>query len=162
VERYRLGQAATIPYTGYDDEETALSITDPATCTIYDAGETQIETGAATAAAGALSHTLDVARYSELGTYRVLWTGKVNGVARQWWSDFELVGDYLFTLPELRAYDAAYADTAKYPAAKLTRARTWVEQRMENPAAAAVAESCRGDTVRSKTRCHRNKSHFCT
>lgn len=139
MQRYSVGQAATLTYTGYDDEETALAITNPATYTIYDGAGTQVDTGAATAAAGVLSTTLSVAKVATLDAYRVLWTGKVGGTSRQWWDDFELVGGYLFSLPAMRAFDAAYADTTKYPTAKLREARTWVEQRIEHGAACGVA-----------------------
>lgn len=152
MERYSVGQAATLSYTAYDDEETALTITGPATYTIYDGAGTQVDTGAASAVAGSLTATLPVAKVSVLDTYKVRWTGKVSGTSREWWDYFELVGGYVFTLPELRASDPAYADTTKYPTAKLRKARMWVEERIEHPKISNVAfvpraarETLRGD-----------------
>lgn len=96
-----------------------IAVVDSAGTTV--AGFTPSRTGAGTYKA------LLPANLDTLDTYRAVWSWP-NGQSRR--SEFELVGGFLFTVAELQAYDT---DLATLTAAKITAARTIVEDLFEHP-----------------------------
>lgn len=74
-----------------------------------------------------------------LDTYSVTWTWP-NGQSRR--SSFDLVGGFLFSIAELRAFDPVLADEVKYPADSIRGVRDVVEDRFA--AATGIAFAPRG------------------
>lgn len=141
MRSYILGDNPTLSFTAYDDATTALTISGPGTATVYDGTDVEVETGTAVPTSGALTYTIDVAKYDKLDTYKVLWTGQHDGLARQWWDAFELVGEHIFNLAELAAYDRK-ADLARFTDADLRNVRSLARTILEG--AAHVAFCPRG------------------
>jgi len=78
--------------------------------------------------------------FDTLDLYDVFWVWS-NGQSRR--TQFELVGGFLFTLADVRAYDAAFTETA-YPDAKLIDTREKVEDTFEGARTTGVAFRPRG------------------
>jgi hypothetical protein len=135
VDRLRLKTAGTYPLSvaTIDEDGNALTVTDPAIAITDGAGTAVTAAGSPTATAGAMTYALAVGTLP-LDTYTATWTGTVATVAQSWRTAFELCGGYLFELADLRAFDPAFADTAKYPATLVRSARTAAEQRFERAA----------------------------
>lgn len=129
-----------------DDAGEPLVVTAPLTATVYDGAG--VAGTPVTPTYDAQAHTLeavvDVTAMPLLDTYRVVFTGTVDGGEYDWPLDVELVGGFLFSLTELRARDTAFANADKYPNDLLAWARVKVEQTIEGPDAARVAFVPRG------------------
>jgi hypothetical protein len=75
-----------------------------------------------------------------LDTYDVTWH---MGDASLRYSQFEMVGGFLFSIADLKAFDTVLAEAA-YTAAKITAARDAVEETFEHPQVGRVAFRLRG------------------
>jgi hypothetical protein len=124
--------------TVYDADGVAATAT-AGTVSIYDSAGTAIVTdGTCTPDSGTLTYALDVDTADELDTYECRWSATVSGETITFRTNFELVGEYLFEVSDLRTHSGgAFASTTDYPTDKLVDARTWVEQRMEKIAGVA-------------------------
>ena len=108
------------------------------TVSIFDSAGTAIVTdGECVPDSGALTYALDV-DLAPLDAYQCRWTAAVGAETVAFRTQFELVGDYLFEISELRTHDqAAFASVTEYPTDKLMAARVSVEQNMEQLAGVA-------------------------
>ena len=88
------------------------------TVSVTDQSGTVVSTGAAsTAATGVYTYVLPA--QTALGPLAVTWAGTLLSQT----THEEVIGSPLFNLPDLRAADKAFADTAKFPTAALRAAR---------------------------------------
>lgn len=99
--------------TPVDAGTVAVSVTDQS--------GTVVSAGAATAAATGV-YTYALPAQMALGPLVVTWTGTLLSQT----THEEVIGSPLFNLPDLRAADKAFADTAKFPTAALRSARDTV------------------------------------
>lgn len=79
-----------------------------------------------------------------LDRYAISWAW-ANGQSRA--SEFELVGGFLFTIPDVRAFDPALADETTYPDARIIQARGHVEDVFEHQRTTGMAFRPRGRRV---------------
>lgn len=126
--RYLAGPI-TLSHTFYaSDEETPLAV-DSATVTVTDAfGVVAIEPSPASAG-GEGAWTFDLAADAvERGVYMATWTTDA-GITSV--DIFEVVGGFLFTVPEARILDPDLADASRFPAEKIQQYREVVEAEFE-------------------------------
>lgn len=140
----------TLTATAYDPAGDPAEISAPVSVTMRDSLGNLIEAAGGVPAieAGVLTHIFPHTALEHLGVYDVIWTGVVEGQAQEWVTRFELVGDFYYTLAELRASDSSYDDEISYPDAKLSEAREWAESTFEHEKACAVAFVPRAATER--------------
>lgn len=81
------------------------------------------------------------AALATLDTYDVTWH-LGDGSLR--YSQFEMVGGFLFTIADIRAFDATLANATNYPAQKITDVRDAVEETFEHEQVGRVAFRLRG------------------
>jgi hypothetical protein len=77
---------------------------------------------------GTYTITIPAASITIFDTYDVVWTW-TGGNRRE--TQFEVVGSFIFSLPDLRAMDTALADTAVYTVAKINKLRAEIENEFE-------------------------------
>lgn len=131
MERLLRDAGGTITLTSYDANGAAADVngTEAPTVVVTDsagvvvAGFTPSRTGTGTYQA-TLPNNLDT-----LDTYSVVWSW-TNTQSRR--TQFELVGGFIFTVAELRAYYAPFANTTNYPTAVLKAVRDAVEDVFES------------------------------
>lgn len=137
----------TLTATAENEDGVAQTVTSPVSIVIRDGAGTVAVTDTPTIVSGKMQYVLDAADVPKLDTYTATWTGVVGGESQSWTTTFELVGDYLFEISDLRSEDRAFTDAVKYPAARLKQIRVWVEDVIEGDKAAAVAFVPRGRRV---------------
>jgi len=121
--RFLSGRAVKLTHTFLDDESP---MTVPAvSVTVRDASGRTVYTGAATSSGDEWAVTLPA---QPEGVYTVDWTAAGLAVDRE---TFEVVGGFLFTLPEARASDMDLEDSARFPTAELKHYREVVEDEFE-------------------------------
>lgn len=128
--QYRAGDLIALTFSPTDDAGAPLAVVDPATATVSDGAGVQIAAGSAAVSGGIISYTLEGSGLP-LDTYTVTWTGVVGGIARTWTSEFELVGGFILTPADIRAYNPAFADVAKFSDAVLAQCRDEIEEILE-------------------------------
>lgn len=101
-------------------DETAVDAGD-VTVTVTNQAGTTVVSGPATSTSTGF-YTFPVAAQTALGTLTVLWAGSLLSQTTQ----VDVIGSPIFNLPDLRAADKAFADTAKFPTAALSAARNAV------------------------------------
>lgn len=147
----RIKRQATGSYTFeslyYDDDGVHHTVHAPVSLTIRDGAGAVIHTATPTVHSGHLDITIAVSVLPHLDTYEFTWTATLDSATVTWVEEIELVGGYLFEISDLRAFDRQFADAGKWPAEKLRRARTWVENTIEGDRAAQVAFVPRGRRV---------------
>lgn len=134
----------------YDDDGVHTNVFAPLTLTVRDGAGTSIYTTPPTLHAGHADSSIPVATLDKLDTYTFTYTGFLdnqNTKPVSWTDVVEIVGGYLFEIAELRAFDRAFLDTAKYPTSLLRDVRTSVENVIEGDTAARVAFVPRGRRV---------------
>lgn len=143
---YTGSYALTFTAYGADGAEAAAT---SGTVTILDSAGTAIVTDAPCGVSdGDLTYSLDVADADKLDTYECRWTAIVSGTSYEFRTQFELVGDFIFELSDLRAHDNGAFQSADYLTATLADARVWVEQRMEKIAGVAFVPRGARETIR--------------
>jgi hypothetical protein len=95
------------------------------TVTVVDAGGRSVATGNATSV-GAGSYTFAIDPQPEVAELSITWAGSWGGSAQSIASQVEIVGGYLFTLAQARAYDAELANTTKHPDAEIRERRAGI------------------------------------
>jgi hypothetical protein len=110
------GYSGTLAATFMVDE-TAVDAGD-VTVTVTNQAGTTVASGVATSVSTGV-YTFPIAAQTVLGTLTVVWSGASLSQTTQ----VDVVGAVLFNLPDLRAADRAFADTAKFPTAALSAAR---------------------------------------
>lgn len=139
------GAAATLEVTFYADGVVA----DPGvtTVSVTRLDGTAIVTGAATSGAGAAARTyaLGAEHTAELDVLTVAWDSATYGTVEQ---TIEIVGAFLFTLREARAWDSGtLANTATYPAMAIEDARQAITDEFERVAGVSFIPRIRQATV---------------
>jgi hypothetical protein len=121
--RFLSGRAATLRHTFLDDEEPlavpAVSVT------VRDASGATVYTGSATSSGDEWSATLPLLPQ---GVYTASW---VAGEVAADEDRFEVVGGFLFTIPEARNSDIDLADRDRFPTAEVRHYREVVEAEFE-------------------------------
>ncbi|MDG9711162.1 hypothetical protein [Streptomyces sp. DH10] len=121
--RFLNGRVVRLEYTFLDDE-TPLDV--PAvSVTVRDSAGQSVYTGPASRTGDVWGVTLPPL---PLGPYAVEWKGGDVATDR---SSFEVVGAFLFTVPEARASDVDLADSQRFPAADVRHYREVVEDEFE-------------------------------
>ncbi|MCB5179503.1 hypothetical protein [Streptomyces antimicrobicus] len=95
------------------------------TVTVRDAAGATVYTGAATSSGSGWTASLPA---QPEGVYTVEWTAGATATDRD---TFEVVGGFLFTLPEARASDMDLADPGRFPTVELRHYREVVEDEFE-------------------------------
>lgn len=121
--RFLSGRAVTLRHTFLDDESV---MTVPAvSVTVRDATGATVYTGDATSSGN--EWTTSLPAQSE-GVYTVEWVAGTTATDRD---RFEVVGGFLFSLPEARGSDMDLADSERFPTAELRHYREVVEDEFE-------------------------------
>ena len=121
--RFLSGRGVKLTHTFLDDESP---LTVPAvSVTVRDSTGQTVYTGDATNSGDAWSVALPA---QPEGVYTVDWVAAGLAVDRD---GFEVVGGFLFTLPEARQSDMDLADTGRFPTAELKHYREVVEDEFE-------------------------------
>lgn len=121
--RFLSGRAAVLRHTFLDDEEP-LSVS-AVSVTVRDASGQTVYTGDATGATDVWSVSLPA---MPEGVYTVSW---VAGTTATDVTRFEVVGGFLFTIPEARGSDFDLADRDRFPAVEVRHYREVVEDEFE-------------------------------
>lgn len=122
-----------------DDDGANVTAHSPFGVVVRDGDGSIVATGTPTHTEHILTFTVAAESMPNLDTYTITWTATVHSVETTWTSHVELVGGYLFEIADLRAEDRAFENVDKYPTDDLRTVRTWVEDVIEGPRAAAVA-----------------------
>jgi hypothetical protein len=119
--RYPTGRNIVLSHTFYDDETPVT----PASVSyaVTDADGTEVDTGSATPDGDAFTATVDA---QDEGVYTVTWSATNYTDV----TTFEVVGGFIFDLPELRALDPDLT-IAKFPTARAKQIRERVEAEFE-------------------------------
>lgn len=121
---------ATLSVTFYSDGAVA----DPGvvTVTITKADGTAIATNAATSGTGAAARTYTLAPQDKLNRLTAVWSGTVGGVATKITTEAEIVGGFVFTISQARAFDGAkLTSTSTYPTDDIIVARDRICDNLE-------------------------------
>jgi hypothetical protein len=121
------------------------------TVTLTRADGTNVVTAAAATrvSAGVYSYPLSAAVTATLDQLAGTWVSTNLGTLT---SEHEIVGGYLFTVSQLRAFsNNAFADTVKYPTAELVRIRTDVEVALERELGYALVPRYERATVTAQS-----------
>ncbi len=121
--RFLSGRAAKLRHTFLDDED--VMAVPAASVTVRDASGATVYTGSATSSGDEWTASAPVL---PPGVYTVAWVAE--GLALDQTS-FEVVGGFLFTIPEARASDMDLADKARFPAGEVRHYREVVEAEFE-------------------------------
>lgn len=133
IERVQRGTPATVTVTFYGDE-APLDADAGVTVTVKRPDGTTFSTGPAThvGAAGSGQYKVVIPAQTNLTYFDVTWTGTFAGNAATLTSYVEIVGDFYFTLSELRQYDSALTNTTRFPTDTLVEKRMDVEAEFED------------------------------
>jgi hypothetical protein len=129
VDRVLKQAPATLQVLNYDDAGNLLNVAGVWTATVVDSAGVAIA-GSPLAVTNPAVGTYEAVLPAQtvLDTYDVTWNVP-DGSKRS--AQFEVVGSFLFTLAELRAFEAGFTDVAAYPVATLVGIRSAVEERFE-------------------------------
>jgi len=132
IDRVQRNTPATLQVSFYVDE----ALTDPdgnaATFTAVKAdGTTHTATTAATRQSQG-KYSFNLPSQSALQNLTCTWAGTFSGAAVSIVTFVEIVGSFLFSVAEMRAYDAVLTDTSKYPYDTIISKRMQVEQEFES------------------------------
>jgi hypothetical protein len=135
VTRFPLGRVSTLTYTVTDADGDSTTVTPVPTVTITDdAGEVVVSNASTTLVGDAYSYTLSTAVRDALGYYEATYTYSQSGQSVSITRGFEVVGNHLFEIAELRSFDEALADDVTYTSLRLAQAREDATERLENAA----------------------------
>lgn len=121
--RFLSGRGVNLTHVFLDDEESM--VVPAVSVTVRDATGQTVYTGDATSSGDRWATSLPV---QPEGVYTVEWKAEGLAVDR---STFEVVGGFLFTLPEARESDVDLADSRRFPTAELRHYREVVEDEFE-------------------------------
>lgn len=120
MERYLTGRAVTLTHKFLNDESVLTPATVTVTVTREASPGTPVFTGTASQASGV--YTVSPGLLPE-GVYVAIWDGSTAIDT----TVFEVVGGYLFSIPELRESDEDLDDPARYPTADVKQKRRVTE-----------------------------------
>lgn len=147
MDRILRSSSATVQVTLYDENgDPANPPGGTLTADVTDSGGTAISGSPFSvtnppASIGVLKFTLPAPGIAVLDAYDVTWNIP-DGSKR--FTQFEVVGGFLFTIAELRAFDDELTDATAYPASAIVDVREQVEERLEGEEACGVAFVPRG------------------
>jgi hypothetical protein len=121
--RFLSGRAVTLRHTFLDDETPM--VVPAVSVTVRDASGATVYTGDATSSGTEWSATLPA---RPEGVYTVSW---VAGTSATDADSFEVVGGFLFTIPEARGSDMDLADATRFPTGEVKHYREVVEDEFE-------------------------------
>lgn len=126
--------ATTLTHTFYaPGTETLTDPTGTPTYAVTAADGTAVASGNATVAGGGTGRvTASLAGQAATNLLTVAWTATVAGASLTEYDTVEVVGGFLFTIPEGRASDTSLADTERYATADLEWARAATEWELEH------------------------------
>jgi hypothetical protein len=116
--------------TATDANGDVVDVTGTLAVTIYDSAGAPVFTGTPNGTGSVLPIAVPVEDLP-LDTYRSVWTFDVGAATQELVVRFEIVGGFLFELPELRALDPELEDVDEFPEASLELARQRAEYRLE-------------------------------
>ena len=121
--RFLSGRAVTLSHVFLDDETPM--VVPSVSVTVKDASGATVYTGSATSSGTTWTASLPA---QPEGVYTVSWQAGTTATDAD---RFEVVGGYLFTIPEARGSDMDLADGARFPAAEVKHYREVVEEEFE-------------------------------
>ena len=122
-----------------DEDGGNVNTVAPYGVTLYDGAGAVVATATPAHQDHELRYSIPAATITKLDTYRLVWTATVAASPAEWTTEFEVVGDHLFTIAQFRTTDRAFENATNYPAAAIAEIRNWVEDVIEGPRAANVA-----------------------
>jgi hypothetical protein len=150
VRRYAIGRAATLRHIVRDEDGVAVAPTGSVSVTVHDDSGATVQTGTAAAVGGSTGEytfALNSTVRGELGRYEAVWTYTQASVAVTVTRAFEIAGDVLFDVADMRAYDYSFEDTTRFTAEMVRTARDAATERLENAAQVAFTERVRRVTM---------------
>jgi hypothetical protein len=135
VTRFPLGRVSTLTYTVTDADGNSTTVAPAPTVTISDdAGDVVVSSTSTTLNSGAYVYTLSTSVRNALGVYDATYTYTQGGQSVSITKQFEVVGNHLFEIAELREFDEALVDDTTYTSTRLASAREDATERLENAA----------------------------
>lgn len=122
----------TLTHTFYLDEGPADADSGNVTATLKRLDGTVADTATATHPGPIGQYSYSPPAQTDLGAFRLEWSGTFAGAALVAVDYVEIVGGFLFGLAEARGRHRFLADTNRYPTALLAAKRIEVEQEIEN------------------------------
>lgn len=146
---YALNRPGTVTYTVTNEDGIPTAPTAAPSVVVTDADGVTVATGTMTAGTGTgvYTYSLPSAVRGALGTYSVLLSYTVSGIASSTTVDVEVVGSLLFDVAELRDRYPDIANASSYPSADIRSARDEATARLEQAAGVAFASRRRLVTV---------------
>lgn len=155
MTRFPLGRVSTLSFTVKDADGAATTVTPVPQVTITDdAGTAVVSNQNTTLSSGVYNYTLASAIRNELGVYEATYTYTQSGQSVTVSEKFEVVGNHLFEIADLRAFDEALADTTTYPSTALADARDSATERLENAADVAFTSRVTRQTLSGDNTTH--------
>lgn len=137
MDEFKRKTSSTLTIVVRNSSGTEVAADIPPTVTILDpAGATALPSTASVLRGGTLGTydvTIDPGVLDDLGPYKATWTIILATKTNTHVEHFQVVDDYLFTISDLRSFDAGIGgDTATYTAAKISEARQKASSRIED------------------------------
>lgn len=134
MDRFLRDASGTHTLYTYNSSGVLTDLAGIPTVVIRDSAGTSVATPTASKpSTGTYTIPLTPTLTATLDTYAVTWTETGASPAQVFRTSFEVVGGFLFTDAELRAFDATFNDAgAVYTAAKIAEAREYAEERLES------------------------------
>ena len=121
--RFLSGRGVTLTHSFLDDE--TVMVVPSVSVTVRDSSGATVYTGDATNASDVWSVSLPA---QPLGVYTVDWVAGTTATDQE---TFEVVGGFLFTVPEARASDIDLTDTVRFPTDAIKHYRQVIEQEFQ-------------------------------
>jgi hypothetical protein len=131
VERVLRNTPATVSVTFYNGS-TAAEADGAVTVVAKKADGSTLFSTSATNDPAVGVYKVVIPAQSSLNILTLSWTGSFSGTPVTVTTDVEIVGGFYFSIGELRSYESAFLNTAKYPDEKLALAREQVEAEFED------------------------------
>jgi len=131
MERVLRNTAATVSVTFYNGT-TAVEADGAVTVVAKKANGSTLFSTTATNQPAVGVYSVVIPAQANLNILTLTWTGSFTGTPVSIQSEVEIVGGFLFSLGELRAYESAFTNTTKYPDSVLADARAQVEAEFED------------------------------
>lgn len=148
MARFPLGRASTLSFAVKNEDGEAVTVNPVPRVTITDdAGVAIVTNQNTTLASGLYTYALPSDVRNELGVYTASYSYTLNSQAVVLEVSFEVVGNHLFEIADLRAYDDVIADAVDYPSAKIALERDAATERIENAADVAFTSRVTRQTL---------------
>jgi hypothetical protein len=131
MDRVLRNTSATVTITFYNGT-TAAEADGAVTVTAKKADGSTLFTTSATNEVAVGVYSVVIPPQSVLNVLTLSWAGTFTGTPVTLESTVEIVGGFYFSIAELRAFDAAFANLTKYPTESLVNTRAFVEAEFED------------------------------